>query len=123
MRDGEFGVWNENECNLALSTAKLYILLARRAPELKKRGVDLNTTSVRAMRAMLSDTRRLEQHGRGAMPPGGVSDRRAVGNDIQRCVLLLNHLADYSDPDVIDSELLRVTGELQKRLVRREATQ
>jgi len=38
LRHGEFGAWIENRCNLALSTAKLYMLLAWRAPELKKRG-------------------------------------------------------------------------------------
>ena len=47
-------------------------------------------------------------------------------NDIRRCVLLLNHLADHGDPEAVEKdllpELLRVTGELQKRLARREAT-
>jgi len=47
-------------------------------------------------------------------------------NEIQRCVLLLNHLADHGDPEAVESELLpellRVTGELQKRLARRKAT-
>src|ERR1700680_377702 len=42
LRHGEFGAWIERECKLALSTAKLYMLLARRAPELKKRGINLN---------------------------------------------------------------------------------
>ncbi len=37
LRHGEFGAWIERDCKLALSTAKLYMLLARRAPELKKR--------------------------------------------------------------------------------------
>ena len=30
LRHGEFGTWIEKKCNLALSTAKLYMLLARR---------------------------------------------------------------------------------------------
>ena len=125
LRHGEFGTWIEKKCNLALSTAKLYMLLARRAPELKKRGVSLDDTSVRAMRAMVSESRHLEH--RPAAVRNGALVRRAAGNDIQRCVLLLlNHLADHGDPDAVEAELLpellRVTGELQKRLARREAT-
>ena len=98
------------------------MLLARRAPELKKRGVDLNETSVRAMQAMVSERR---PEPRSARKGGSVPDRRAAENEIQRCLLLLSHLLEHGDPDALEAnllpELLRVAGELRKRQTRREA--
>jgi hypothetical protein len=123
LRHGEFGAWIEHKCKLALSTAKLYMLLARKAPELKRRGVNLNETSVRAMREMV--TERQSQPRRHPRPAGTRPDRRA-GDDIQRCILLLEHLLDHGDPDAVENdllpELLRVSGELKKRKTRRDAT-
>lgn len=122
LRHGEFGEWIERKCKLALSTAKLYMLLARHADELKKKGVNLNDTSVRAMRAMISEA---QQHPHRRLL-GRTAPERRKGDDIQRCILLLNHLFDHGDPDAVQDkllpELLRLTGELKKRKVRREAT-
>jgi hypothetical protein len=82
----------------------------------------LNETSVRAM---VSETRHLE-HRRLAGARDGTPDRRASGNDIQRCILLLNHLFEHDNPDAVEEqllpELLRVFGELKRRQTRREAT-
>jgi hypothetical protein len=122
LRHGEFGAWIEHKCKLALSTAKLYMLLARKAPELKRRGINLNETSVRAMREMVTER---QSQPRRPRPAGAKPDHRA-GDDIHRCILLLEHLLDHGDPDAVESELLpellRVSGELKKRKTRREAT-
>ena len=61
----------------------------------------------------------IERHRTGSTP-------HASSNDIQRCILLLNHLFDHGDPDAVEAELLpellRLSGELKKRRTRREAT-
>jgi hypothetical protein len=122
LRHGELGARIEHKCKLALSTAKLYMQLARIADRLKKRGVNLNETSVRAMRAMVSEShqRKASKHHRTASTP------HASTNDIQRCILLLNHVFDHGDPDAVEaellSELLRLSAELKKRRTRRDAT-
>jgi len=124
LRHGEFGAWIERDCKLALSTAKLYMLLARRAPELKNKGINLNEMSVRAMRDMVSPPRpRLLEHHRHR--PGVDTEQRRAGNEVHRCILLLNHLFDHGNPDVVESELLpellRVADELKQRRTRRMA--
>lgn len=125
LRHGEFGAWIEHKCKLALSTAKLYMLLARKAPELKKRGVNLNETSVRAMREMVTE-RQQPHRPRPLDQLAGPKAGHRAGDDIQRCILLLEHLLDHGDPDAVENkllpELLRVSGELKKRKTRRDAT-
>jgi hypothetical protein len=124
LHHGEFGAWIEHKCKLAPSTAKLYMMLARRAGELKKQGVNLNGTSIRTMRAIVSQPQaRAKLLGR---PQGSEPDQRARDNDLQRCILLLNHLCEYGDLDQVEEKLLpeltRVLSELKKRKTRREAT-
>ena len=97
LRHGEFGASIERDCKLGLSTAKLYMLLARRALELEKRGINLNEMSVRAMRDMVSPPgpKLLEYHGRH---PGVDTEQRRAGNEMHRCILLLNHLSELFIP-------------------------
>lgn len=64
-----------------------------------------------------------------AQPRGKRGDNdagRRKSNDIQRAILLLNHLCDHGDPDAVEAELLpelvRIVGRLKKRRIRREAT-
>jgi hypothetical protein len=126
LRHGEFGEWIERKCKLALSTAKLYMLLARHADELKKKGVNLNETSVRAMRAMISEAQPRAAQKLLGRPRGPAPDNRASSNDIQRCVLLLHHLLDHGDQNKVEAELLpellHAVSELRKRKTRRAAT-
>jgi hypothetical protein len=117
LKHGEFQAWIEKECKLGLSTGRLYMQLARRAAEMKAKGLDLNATSVRAMRTMVSQARQgAKLEGR---PIGSKSDPRATHNEIRRCIVLLNHLCNNGDPDVMEKELLpelaRVLSELKKR--------
>lgn len=80
----------------------------------------MNETSVRAM---VSETRRPEDHPGDAR--AGATDRRTRGNDIRRCILLLSHLLNHSDPDALQEQLLPelfwVSGELKSWQTRREA--
>jgi hypothetical protein len=126
LRHGEFGEWIERKCKLALSTAKLYMLLARHADELKKKGVNLNDTSVRAMRAMITEGQHKAPQKLLGRPRGTAPDSRASSNNIQRCVLLLHHLLDHGDQNKVEAELLpellHAVSELKKRKTRRAAT-
>jgi len=124
LRHGEFGPWIEQQCKLKLSTAKNYMLLARHAKELRARGVNVDEQGVRAIRAMITESRRLQQP--APVARDGAAQQRAADNLMTRCITLLDHLAQHADAEELEEHLLpvlvRVLEQLKKRRARREAT-
>lgn len=125
LHHGEFQEWIERKCKLALSTAKMYMLFARRGPEaLRKHGKNANEMSVRALREMVTDHKsRVIEHRRDRATRG---DERLKENEIERTLLQIDHLIDHGDPHAVDAsllpELIKRVDILQKRLARRQAT-
>jgi Protein of unknown function (DUF3102) len=122
LRHGEFQAWVEKHCKLAKSSAKLYMLLARRAPELRQRGVNLNDMSVRAMREMVTaHEARSVSHRPGKPQP----EQKHRSNQITRCVLLISDLVQNGDAADVEEHLLpelkQAVAALEKRLRRRRA--
>jgi hypothetical protein len=123
LRHGEFQAWVEKHCKLAKSSAKLYMLLARRAPELRQRGVNLNDMSVRAMREMVTahEVRATSQRPGSKPQP----EEKHRSNEITRCVLLISDLVQNGDAADVEEHLLpelkQAVAALEKRLRRRRA--